>query len=117
MKLIIAILLSMSALNALATSCTSYELTDIKTSGDLASMMGKHRVFDVDLMMKYDDDVQLPQGEVILLEHKIYKPEFIVAKMINGKQSYTLSNGQKFERNSAGRLVANEKKVIRICLN
>ncbi len=117
MKLTIAILLSLFTLNVMATGCTSYDLTDIKTSGDLASLMGKHRVFDVDLMMRYDDDTSLPRGEVILLEHKLYKAEFIVGRMIDGKHHYALSNGQKFERNLSGRLVASEKKEIKICLN
>jgi hypothetical protein len=54
------VVLLLFSLNIFAVeSCQIYELTDVATSGDLASLMGKHRIFDVDLMMKYDDGVVL----------------------------------------------------------
>lgn len=97
-------------------ACTLYEMSEVKTSGDLASIMGKHRIFDVDLMMKYDDDVTLPFGEVVLLEHRLLKPQMVIGlKGKNGERIYHV-DGMKLTRNmNQVRQIASVKQIVKFC--
>jgi hypothetical protein len=97
-------------------SCQIYELTDVATSGDLASLMGKHRIFDVDLMMKYDDGVVLPKGEIVLLESKFHKAVMLIGSVNSeGVREYSI-DGISVSRNKLGlRGIASEKKQIKLC--
>jgi hypothetical protein len=99
-------------------SCNLYEVTDVETSGDLASLMGKHRIFDVDLMMKYDDNVILPKGEVVLIESKFQRPKMLIGSLnSDGIREYSI-DGVTVSRIKLGlRGIASERKLIKICKN
>jgi hypothetical protein len=97
-------------------SCNLYEVTDVATSGDLASLMGKHRIFDIDLMMKYDDNVILPRGEVVLLESKFQRAKMLIGSLnSDGIREYSI-DGVIIPRSKLGlRGIASEKKQLKLC--
>ena len=112
----IALLLLFSFNIFAAESCNLYELTDVASSGDLATLMGKHRIFDIDLMMKYDDDVLLPKGEIVLLESKFHKAVMLIGSInSDGIREYSI-DGVLISRNKLGlRGIASEKKQVKVC--
>lgn len=118
MKHLFLTFITLLSLNAWSDACTLYDVSLIKTSNDLAESMGKARIFDVDLMMRYDDDAKIPMGEVILVEHKFYKTQIATVQSNNGEYFYRLNDGStiSFEKLKQGRSLASlSKERLQVC--
>lgn len=117
-KQLFVILAALLSLNAWSDTCTLYDVSLIRTSNDLAESMGKARLFDLDLMMRYDDGAKIPSGEIILVEHKFYKTQILTVQNQDGHFFYSLMDGSKIELESlkAGRKLASlEKQKLKVC--
>lgn len=112
-------LVTLLSFNAWSDSCTLYDVSIIKTSDDLAESMGKARIFDIDLMMRYDDGAKIPTGEVVLVEHKFFKTQIAsIQSNQKGEFFYSLNDGSKInlEQMKDGRDLASVgPKKIKIC--
>lgn len=118
-KQLFILLIGLLSLNCWSDTCTLYDVSVIKTSDDLAESMGKARIFDIDLMMRYDDGTKIPSGEVILVEHKFYKSQVITVQSNNGQYFYSLMDGSKINIESIkiGRNLASlSKQKVKVCL-
>jgi hypothetical protein len=92
--------------------CTLYKVDSILNSNDLATQMGKARIFDIDLMTRYQDDAPIAQGEVMKFEHHFFKTEIIKGERISDNEyQFQLENGYKFITNAKERKIASLEKV------
>lgn len=120
-KLFITLILGLLSVNSWSDTCTLYDVSLIKSSDDLAVSMGKARIFDVDLMMRYDDGAKIPSGEVILVEHKFYKSQILTVQSQNGEFFYSLNDGSKIsleslrQKRSLASLASLEKQKLKVC--
>lgn len=119
MKLYFILLAIVFSLNSWSDTCSLYDVKVIQNSDELAETMGKARIFDVDLMMKYDDGAKIPTGEVVLVEHKFFKSQVLVGGVDSkGEYFYTLNDGTRFNYHNSkeGRVIASlVKQQIKIC--
>lgn len=49
-------------------ACQDLQVFMVKDSGQLATLMGRHKIFDIKMMMRYEDDQPLSRGEVVVVK-------------------------------------------------
>ncbi len=114
--IILSFSLSISIWAKPALICSDYKFTDINSSSDLASLMGKHKIFDISLMMKYDDDAKINLGEVILIkDQNDYAQVLVRVALKKDYWVYKSSEGIILKRKISKRNIASADKIINLC--
>ena len=78
--------------------CQQVRLLPITHSGTLAVVMGKLKIFDVKIMMRFEDDQIIKKGEILVATGNNFRPSVIIGRVKKDSIfEYQLPTGKTFE--------------------
>lgn len=99
----------------LYAGCTQFKISPIVSTQDLASELGKARIFNLQLMTAYDDNAQIAYGEVMKIEHHLYKTEILKSQRISDHEyELKLDSGFAIKFSKKNRSLASQE-LVKVC--